>query len=238
MSRIDKVEFNLRDLGSALRRTARAGGRSRDASIIQKSFGETPPKPANISKDPELMKLFSRLGLIGWLEEKIKRASRQRGKIIPAQDITAMAMPHLPDQQEGNLVFLGVDFARKNQHDPDLLAGVLSHEWGHLVSDFLQGLNPNSLSWEQVHALRREEETYADAFAGRLLYLIGHTPEGLLRHLKNNDQGGAKYHDFETRKAIILKAFSAQIRQQETASRIFARHGERHPLSGRLIAEV
>jgi hypothetical protein len=236
MSRIDKIELNLRDLGSSLRRTARAGGQSSDPGAVQKNFGEKPPKQADISRDPELMKLFSERGLIGWLEEKIKRASKQKGKIIPAHDITAMAMPHMPEKQDGNLVFLGVDFAKKNQTDPNLIAGVLSHEWGHLVSDFLRGLDPNRLTWEQVHALRREEESYADAYAGRLLHLIGHNPEGLLRHLKDHEWGSsAKYYDFETRKAIILEAFNAQIRQQETASRIFANKGERHPLSGRLI---
>lgn len=238
MSRIDKIELNLRDLGSALRRTARTGGRSSDWTIYQKTFGEKPPKPADISRDPELMKLFSQKGLIGWLEEKIKRATRHNGKIMPAHDIKAMAMPHIPGKQEGNLVFLGVDFARKNKHDPDLLAGVISHEWGHLISDFLKGLDPNELDWKKIHALRREEESYADAFAGRLLYLIGHNPDGLLRHLKDNDLGSAKYFDFETRKAIILAAFYAQIRQQETANRIFAPQGEHHPLAGRLIAEV
>ncbi len=238
MSRIDKLELNLRDLGSNLRRTARTGGRPADAGAIQKSFGEKPPNPADISKDPELMKLFSERGLVGWLEEKIKRASRQHGIIIPAHDITAMAMPHMPGKQEGNKVFLGVEFARQNQDDPNLIAGVLAHEWGHLVSDFLQGLDPERMSLGEINALRREEEGYADAYAGRLLYLIGHNPEGLLRHLESHNCSSAKYHEFEIRKAIIVAAYHAQIRQQETAAKIFAPKGQRHPLSARLIAEA
>ena len=237
MSRIDKLELNARQMSTDLRRTARARRHGSEIEAAPKNFGEKPPKETDISRDPELMKLFSQRGLVGWLEEKIKRASKQKGRIIPADDITAMAMPHLPGKQEGNKIFLGVEFARENQHDPNLLAGVLSHEWGHLVSDFLHGIEADKYDWGQIHALRREEEGYADAYAGRLLYLIGHNPDGLLRHLQAHDCGSAKYYDFEVRKAIILAAFNAQIRQQETAAKLFATPGERHALSSRLLCE-
>lgn len=235
-TKIDKIQLNMRDLGTALRRRGgvrRAGGQSQQ--VGQKSFGEKPPKQADISRDPELMQLFSQRGLVGWLEEKIKRGSRHPGKIVPAEDITAMAMPEIPGKQEGNLVFLGVDFARQNQDNPDKLAGVLSHEWGHLISDFLSGLDANDLDWGQVHELRREEESYADAYAGRLLYLIGHKPDGLIEHLKEHSCGhSAKYFNLATRIEIILRAYQAQAAKQELAAKIFNSPG----LNARLIAEA
>lgn len=239
-SRIDKIQLNMRDLASSLRRQGRvrrSGGQARQ--ISQKSFGEKPPKQADISKDPQLQHLFSQKGLVGWLEEKIKRASRHPGKIVPAEDITAMAMPEIPGKQDGNLVFLGVDFALKNQDNPDKLAGVLAHEWGHLISDFLSGLDPNAMDWGQVLELRREEESYADAYAGRLLYLIGHKPDGLIEHLKEYTcHDSTKYHDLLTRIEIILRAYQAQASRQELAARIFCQPGERHSLNSRLIAEA
>ncbi len=237
MSRIDKIDLNARNLGSQLRKTARRGAAPSDG-LQQKNFGEKPPSPADISKDPELMKLFSQRGLVGWLEDKIKRASRHKGYIIPAEDITAMAMPHIPGKQDGNKVFLGTEFVRKNQSNPDLIAGVLAHEWGHLISDFLIGRNAEDMDWGRINELRREEESYADAYAGRLLYLIGHKPDDLIKHLAAHECCSPKYFNFETRKAIILTAFNEQIRRQETAARIFAPNGGSHPLGSRLIAEV
>jgi len=238
--RIDKIQLNMRDLSSSLKRqgrTRRAGTQA--GQIQQRSFGEKPPKQLDISRDPKLMQLFSERGLVGWLEEKIKRSSKHPGKIVPAEDITAMAMPNIPGKQEGNLVYLGVDFALKNQTNPDKLAGVLSHEWGHLISDFLSGLDATDLDWGQIHSLRREEESYADAYAGRLLYLIGHKPDGLIEHLREHTCGeNAKYFNLDTRIEIILRAYQAQAAQQQLAAKIFARQGERHALGSRLIAEA
>ena len=88
----------------------------------------------------------------------------------------------------------------------------------------------------EIFSLRREEETYADAYAGRLLQLIGHNPDGLLRHLEAHDCSSAKYFNFEVRKAIILAAYEAQLKQKETAAKIFAPQGQRHSLNARLIA--
>lgn len=240
MSRIDKVELNIRDLSASLRRQIRQAGRRpvRGETIEQKSFGEKPPRRADISKDPYLSFLFSRRGLVGWLEEKIRRASKHQGKIIPAHDITAMAMPHLPEQQEGNLVFLGVEFVQEKSHDPDLLAGVLCHEWGHLTSDFLQGIDPNQLPWQEVHELRKEEEGYADAYAGRLLYLIGHKPDGLIRHFRERspEGGTAKYHDIETREAIIRTAWQVQAEAHQKAAKLLSEPGTKSQLTARIIA--
>ncbi len=240
MSRIDKVELNIRDLGASLKRKIRSAGRRTvgEEFVQQKSFGEKPPKQADISKDPYLSFLFSKRGPIGWLEKKIREATRHHGKIIPAHDITAMAMPHLPGQQEGNLVFLGVEFAQEKADDLDLLAGVLSHEWGHLTSDFLQGLDANKLAWEEVHELRKEEEGFADAYAGRLLYLIGHKPDGLIRHFQERSpaQGTAKYHDVSTREAIIRSAWLTQARSQLQAAKILLQPGQKSPLTARIIA--
>lgn len=236
MNRIDKIELNMRDLGRSLKQTARGGRAQTDPGQIQKSFGEKPPKRADISKDPLLSHLFSERGLVGWLEEKLRQASRHDGKIIPAHDINAMAMPHLPGKQKGNLVFLGVDFAKENHKDVDLIGGVLAHEWGHLVSNSLAHLDPNQLSVEQVFNLRRQEEAFADAIAGRLIHSINLNPNKLIQHiLKNSGQQSAKYHDVATRIAIIQKAFDALRNQQEIAYKIFGRPGERHAFSARNI---
>lgn len=239
-TKIDKVQLDLGRMQASMRQRVR-GGRQKtalDEAVQQKSFGEKPPERADISNDPFLEHLFSERGLVGWLGQKIVLASKHPGEIVPAHDITAMAMPHLPGKQDGNLVFLGTEFACEKCNDPDLLAGVLCHEWGHLTSDFLCGLSPNGMNWEEVHALRKEEEAYADAYAGRLLYLIGHKPEGLIRHFlaRSPEQESAKYHDVATREAIIWEAWEAQQRAQQTAAKLLHGPDEKSQLTARIIA--
>lgn len=239
-TRIDKIELNMRDLSASLKRKLKrvGGGQVQDDAIEQKSFGEKPPCRADISDDPFLEHLFSERGVVGWIGKKIKEASKHFGEIVPAHDITAMAMPHLPDQQEGNLVFVGVEFAKEKCNDPDLLAGVLCHEWGHLTSDFLQGLDPNKMIWEEVHRLRKEEESFADAYAGRLLYLIGHKPDGLIRHFQERspEKESAKYYDITTREAIIRASWLAQAEAQLRAAKLLQKPGKRSALTARIIA--
>jgi hypothetical protein len=236
MSRIDKLELNLRDASAAIKRSR--GGDTGAVKAPPKSFGEKPPKALDITKDPFLMSLWSARGLIGRLGKKIRDASKKRGKIIPAADITAMAMPHIPDKQEGDVVFLGTDFVLENLDRVDAIAGVLCHEWGHLVSEFLHGHNPEELNFDEINGLRREEEGYADAYAGRLLYLIGHKPFALIEHLAERSCGHTtdKYHDMETRAAIIIRSYAEQIRMQEQGAKFFAREGESSIHTSRIIA--
>ncbi len=208
--------------------------------VFRKNFGEAIPKIVDIRHNSLLMALFSQMGLMGRLQRKLVNLSRKKGRIVPAKGIIASALNACEETDHENLVFVGTEFLEEYHPEEETIAGVLGHEWGHLVSEFPRGLNPDSMSWDEIFAVRREEEANADSYAGRMLYLMNYAPEGLIRllSLDKHRKQTLKYHDIATRTAIIRRSFSETKRRHEQASRFaVAPHlTYRNPFSARLIA--
>ncbi len=190
---------------------------SSQEGVHQKFFGEPLPPLADIRNNAFLQSIFSQLGVLGRLQRKLAYHSRKKGRIVPAKNTIACALSACEETDNEDWVFVGVDFAAEHHQDEDLLAGVLGHEWGHLISDYPVGLNPNEMTWEEIFALRKEEEAGADAFAGKMLFEMNYQPEALIRFLAQhtkNPHGSHKYESVATRAAIIQGAYNNSRRKR------------------------
>jgi len=186
---------------------------------IRKMLGEPLPKVIDPNLlPPELKKFFKPNGLIPRLAKRLKKLT-QKGvkKILPAKNTIASV-------DEDDNLYVGVDFLAAYGEDESLIAGILSHEWGHLVSPLPRGGNFNNLTWDDLFALRREEEANADGYAGRMLYLLGYTPEAMIDFLKQNDAKRKlpthKYHDVVTRMEIVRQSYKAMREAVDSAQKI------------------
>lgn len=218
------------------------GGGSSASEVFRKNFGDPVPRIVDISSDPFLQALFSQQGAVERIRKKLSTLSRKKGKIVPAKGIVASAVNAGPETNFEDLVFVGVEFLEEYHPEEETLAGVLAHEWGHLASEFPNGLNPDELTWDQIFDLRKEEEAAADGYAGKMLFLMGYHPKGLIQFLNQpkNKKESLKYHSVETRIAIIQRAFSEAKRQKEQAERLILvpRPAYSNPFTARLIAVV
>ena len=233
---VGKIENSL--IGTSLRliRSAKAGGTGTGSTPIIKGFGDPPPPLANIRHNPLLMSLFALQGLVDRLKKKLKRSSGKSGHIVPAKGIIACA-------GEEDAVYLGVEFLEKYHKEEETVAGVLAHEWGHLISKYTETFDPNELNWDQIWEIRKEEEARADAYAGRLLAKMGYTPEGLIRLLTHPKfiKETQKYYTPLDRAQFIRAAFAAQKRFELTAGRLQLFKGGTvytNPEQSRLIVTV
>lgn len=228
MSIISKIESqHLKLPPSWMNRVTSRGGAMRNANEIKKILGEPIPKLADPKEvPPEIMAMFQSGGLLERLRKKLARIARRRGgKIIPAHNTIASV------DEEDNL-YVGVEFLEQFGDDEDLIAGILAHEWGHMKSDLPKGVDWSHLKWEELHAMRRDEEADADGFAGRALFLMGYTPDAMMKFLKMLDEQNKKkkenerlpshkYHNTATRLAILKEAWKAQKQANEDAQRFF-----------------
>lgn len=214
---VDPIQLNSGGLSNQLLIGRVPGGGSGASDVYRKSFGEPIPKIADIHHNAELRALFSQMGMLGRLEKKLRMLSRKKGRIVPAKGTIACALSACDETENEDLVFVGVDFAQEYKEEEETIAGVLAHEWGHLTSEFPHGINPDELSWEEIFALRKSEECNADAYAGRMLYLMRYAPEGLIRFLSKPKYAKEthKYHSSVTRAAIIQRAYQHAQRQQQ-----------------------
>ena len=199
------------------------------AQALRKSLGEPRPQVVDISNNILLQSLFGACGPLERARKKLVLLSRKKGRIVPARGTTASALKGSEHGEEGtdneNLVFVGVEFAQKYQGEEETLAGVLSHEWGHLVSDFPDHLTDEellALTPQDIQALRREEEAQADSFAGKMLFLMNHSPQGLIRFLRRpeNQKPSLTYDPVETRVAIIGESYQQAKSKSESAKRL------------------
>lgn len=198
-----------------------SGSNINNSNELRKVLGEPIPRLADPNTlKPELLAFFAPNGVLERIAKKLSLlAKRKHKKIVPAHNTVASV-------DEENVLYVGVEFLEKYGEDENLLAGVLAHEWGHMVSDLPKGVNWSHLTWDQLWELRREEEAYADGFAGRLLYLMGYKPEGMINFLKelqrkrNPKLPTLKYHNTATRVAILQASFEAQERAFDTAEKI------------------
>lgn len=219
---VDRIDTKFTRLPPAwISRAARASGNIGQSEEIRKLLGEPIPQQADLNRLlPRVAEMFEANGILERLAKKLAAFSRRRHKkIIPAHNTIASV-------DEENNVYVGVEFLEKYGEDEALLAGILAHEWGHMVSDLPRGMNWSHLTWEELHQLRRDEEADADGFAGRLLYLMGYLPDKMMDFLRgiqkkrNPKLPSVKYHNTATRLAILKAAFEAQARAFETAEKI------------------
>ncbi len=203
-------------------RAAAAGGAIGNADEIKKILGEPIPQIADPKTiPPHIAEMFETGGLLDRMRRKLALISRKRGrKIIPARNTIASV------DEEDNL-YVGVDFLEKYGDNEALIAAVLAHEWGHMMSDLPRGINWSRLTWDELHAIRREEEADADGFAGRALFLMGFKPDEMIKFLKDLDKKRNKnipchkYHNTPTRVEILKQSYDAEKRAMEVARRLF-----------------
>jgi hypothetical protein len=203
-------------------RVAAAGGAIGNADEIKKILGEPIPQIADPKTiPPHIAEMFEPGGILDRMRRKLALISRKRGrKIIPARNTVASV------DEEDNL-YVGVDFLEKYGDNDALIAAVLAHEWGHMMSDLPRGVDWSRLTWDELHAIRRSEEADADGFAGRALYLMGYKPDEMIKFLKDLDKKRNKsiprhkYHNTPTRCEILKQSFEAEKRAMEVARRLF-----------------
>jgi hypothetical protein len=221
---IERISSNLIGLPPAwISRAVSHGGAMANAEEIKKLLGEPIPQLVNPSAlSPKVAACFAAGGLLDRLRKKLSIFSRKKGgKILPASNTIAAV------DEEDNL-YVGVDFLEEFGEDENLVAGILAHEWGHMMSDLPRSVDWSHLTWDQLHALRRDEEGDADGFAGRAMFLMGLPVEPMVRFLEALDRRKKdtklpchKYHNVATRAAILHESWEAEKRAMETARRLF-----------------
>ncbi len=221
---VEKISAQAAGLPPSWMPRVSTGGQAMgNAEAIKKMLGEPIPQmvdPSTLSD--AVAKFFGPNGMLERLRRKLALFSRKKGgKFIPARNTVASV------DEEDN-VYVGVEFLEQFGEDEDLIAGVIAHEWGHMLSDLPRGVDWSHLSWEELFALRRDEEGDADGFAGRAMQLMGYSPKSMIAFLAANDKRRKekklpchKYHNHATREAILLESFKAQKESMEVARRLF-----------------
>jgi len=203
-------------------RIVAAGGNIGNATEIRKILGEPLPQIADPKTiPPHIAEMFEPGGILERMRKKLAIISRKGGrKIIPARNTVASV-------DEDDNLYVGVDFLEKYGDNDALIAAVMAHEWGHMMSDLPKGIDWSGLSWDELHAIRRNEEADADGFAGRALFLMGYGPDEMIKFLKEVDKKKNKktpchkYHNTPTRVEILKQSYEAEERAMEVARRIF-----------------
>lgn len=217
--------------------TARSGQAGSPEAELRKLLGEPLPKtidPRDLPRD--LAALFATYGMLAKIKKKLEWISRRKGnRIIPAKNTIACV-----DDQDN--IYMGVDFLERHHADEDLVAGIMAHEWGHMLSELAPGTDLSHLNWDELFELRRDEEAAADAFAGRALFQMGYEIERMIEFIKNLDKidrklKTQKYHSPELRARILRQAFQAQKNAVDQIRKLFGKDsGIIDPSTSRLIA--
>lgn len=236
---IEKINSQLVGLPpSWMSRAVSQGGALANSVEIRKLLGEPIPKIVDPhTLPPEIAAFFAPRGMLERLRKKLSLLSRKKGgKIIPAKNTIASV-------DEDDNLYVGIDFLESFGDDESLVAGVLAHEWGHMMSDLPKGMDWSHLTWDELHEIRRDEEGDADGFAGRAMFLMGYSPEKMISFLKEMDRRRKdkklpchKYHNHATRAAILRESYEAEKRALEVARKLFLGNGNpTAPKIGRII---
>lgn len=181
-----------------------------------KSLGEAPPIRLSLSQIGSLASLFSPQGVVERLRRKLNYLNKVKCKIVPAKGTTACI-------DKNNIIYLGVEFLEKFQDDVETLAGVLAHEYGHSLAIKPDQESLNEMNWDQIFEMRKAHETLADEKAGRLLYLMGYSTNGVTDFLlAGKDTHNLKYHPKKMRAQIIENGFADEKRKAQFAQQIFS----------------
>lgn len=201
----------------------------------RKMLGEPVPRLADMAAlTPAIAAMFRRGGLLDRIRRKLAVISRKRGGQILAAHNTIAAV----DGDDN--VYVGVEFLQACQGDEAVIAGILAHEWGHMVSECPRNADLSHLAFEDLFAMRREEEAGADAYAGRALYQMGYDIEPLADFLQELEGRRrirtVKYFSTATRVAILREGFAAERRIEQSARKLLTSPGYRHPSFSTLLA--
>lgn len=224
---------------TSLLRPVRWGGADASAPVSGKHFGEPIPQIVDISRNSDMIALFSRVGMLPRIQKKLNVLSRKRGRIVPAKGTVASALNGCEETNFEDVVFAGVEFLAEYKSEEETIAGVLSHEWGHLVRDYKKDMDADAFSWEEIFGIRKDEEAAADAYSGKMLFLMGYSPEGMIKFLsKIQKKECHKYHSPATRAAIIRAAYEGARRFRNQAANLSSaiRPVFSNPFTQKLIA--
>jgi len=212
-----------------MERAVSRGGAMANSQEIKKLLGEPIPVPVDLNTlPPELAQMFAANGVLERIRSKLAQITRHKnkkkkkgGKFIPSRGTIASV-------DEDDNIYIGIDFLMASGEDEALLAGILAHEWGHMVSDLPKGKNWSHLTWDQLYEIRRDEEGEADAFAGRALSMMGYSTTSMTNFLKKLSEKkvkgklpSRKYYNTATRIAIIEEAFKIGERTLDAAKKVF-----------------
>jgi hypothetical protein len=227
---IPRVETGLSNLNRWVR-TPQAVGTPVPTSneIAKKSIGEVTPQIVNPADYPDLMNLLTQYGVISRIRRKLMTLSGRKGNVVLAKNTVGAA-------DNKGFVYLGVDFLKENQGDTAVIAGVMAHEWGHLVSNLIKH-GYDHLTWDELFEIRREDEAAADSFCGRNLPLMGYSVEPIVRFLMQDKDklGSHKYYKPEVRADIIRRAAQTTQQRQNFSKRLFNSSVYSNPYTSILI---
>ena len=226
-----KVETNLSKLPTWLKTSsAPAAPQSQPEAAQRKTLGETPPIVARLVDHPDLTNLFTHYGAIQKARRKLRLLSGKDGKVILAKNTVGAA------DNKGN-VYLGVEFLQEHGGNDALLSAVMAHEWGHLISNTSKHGNLDHLSWDEIFKLRRDEEAAADVFCGRMLAMMGYSPDAIIQFLLGAEKGNEtlKYYAAPIRGAIIQEAHRLHSQRDELTRRLFQKSIYPNPYTSRII---
>jgi len=226
-----KVETNLSKLPTWLKTSsAPAAPQSQAEGAQRKTLGETPPIVARLVDHPDLSPLFAHYGAIQKARRKLRLLSGKDGKVVLAKNTVGAA------DNKGN-VYLGVEFLQEHGGNDALLSAVMAHEWGHLISNTSKHGNLDHLSWDEIFKLRRDEEAAADVFCGRMLAMMGYSPDAIIQFLLRAEKGNdtLKYYAAPIRGAIIQEAHRLHAQRDQLTRRLFNKSIYPNPYTSRII---
>ncbi|MFH1653199.1 MAG: hypothetical protein ABIE74_03995 [Pseudomonadota bacterium] len=215
------------------------GGNIGNSREIRKVLGEPLPQIVDPSVlAAHIAKFFRKNGLLERLRKKLSLISRKKGgKIFAAKNTIACV-------DEDDNLYVGVEFLEQYGDDEEVVAGILAHEWGHMMSDLPKGVDWSHLTWDELYEMRRTEEADADGFAGRALFLMNYSYENVVKFFKKlkasqkKKTHSHKYHNTATRCAIFEESWKAEKRAMEVAKRLFFSEGKTDgPKIGKVIGE-
>ncbi len=230
---VNKIESQLGRMPTWLNRSS--GSTKTEGKAAPKTLGETPPVIEREADHPDLLPLLAHYGMLQKIRRKLKRFSgKDCKKIVLARNTIGSV------DDKGNL-YLGVDFLRSYQNNEALLAGVMAHEWGHLISHLSHQSNLDHLNWEQIFELRREEEASADVFCGRMMAMMDYPVEPIchfLRKAEKNEKASTtlKYYAASIRVAMIEESHRRHFARKATTKKIFNKRVYPNPYTSKLIA--
>ncbi len=227
---ISRIETNLTKLNTSTSSPSISTPPAASDKLSKKTIGEIAPKIVDPSQFPELAALLTHYGVISRIRRKLMTLCGKKGQIVLAENTIGAA-------DNKGVVYLGVDFLSAHQNNPALLAGVMAHEWGHLISNLNKHGNLDHLNWDQLHEIRRDEEASADAFCGRIMPMMGYSVEPLVEFLEKSKEGSEtqKYYSIPIRVEIIREATKITLQRQSFSKRLFASSVYPNPYNSTLI---